>query len=154
LLFEADFNANNKWIGHAAMFQAKQANMLAKEQYGSIKHKLAIHQCLNKNLFYDLVWFKRQPAALCSNNAQSCYDRITLLATTLCLMQFGGSQSMVHSMITTLYKMQHHIQTTFGDSTRSASCTTWQTPIARIGQGNGVGPHIWAVVSSPLLDLM
>jgi len=24
LLFEADFNANNKWIGRAVMYQAKQ----------------------------------------------------------------------------------------------------------------------------------
>jgi len=61
---------------------------------------------------------------------------------------------MIHSMITTLHKMQHHIQTTFGNSTQSPSHTTWQTPIARICQGNGVGPHIWAAVSSLLLDLM
>jgi len=27
-------------------------------------------------------------------------------------------------------------------------------PIAGIGQGNGAGPHIWAVVSSPILDIM
>jgi len=74
LLFEADFNANNKWIGHAVMFQAEQANLLAEEQYGSHKHKSAIYQCLNKNLFYDLIWFKQQTAVLCSNNAKSCYD--------------------------------------------------------------------------------
>ena len=36
----------------------------------------------------------------------------------------------------------------------AASRATWQLPIAGIGQGNGAGPHIWAVVSSPLLDIM
>jgi len=35
LLFEADFNSNNKWIGRAVMFQAEQANLLAEEQFGS-----------------------------------------------------------------------------------------------------------------------
>ena len=74
LLFEADFNANNKWIGRAIMYQAEQANLLAEEQFGSHKFKSAIHQCLNKQLFYDLVQFRRQPVALCSNDAKSCYD--------------------------------------------------------------------------------
>jgi len=55
LLFKASFNANNKWIGRAVMFHAKQNKILADEQYGSCKFKFAIHQCLNKQLFYDLV---------------------------------------------------------------------------------------------------
>jgi len=57
LLFEADFNANNKWLGCAIMFQAEKENLLANAQFGSQKFKLAIHQCLNKHLFYDLVRF-------------------------------------------------------------------------------------------------
>jgi len=113
-----------------------------------------IHQCLNKHLFYDLVCFQWQPAALCSNDAKSCYDCITLLAATLSLCQLGSSLPMVQSMITTLHEMEHHIQTTYGDSMVSVSQTTWQAPIASIGQGNGAGPQIWAVVSSPMFDLM
>jgi len=55
LLFEADFNTNNKWIGRAIMFRAEDTHLLAKEQFGSQKYKSAIHQCLNKQLFYNLV---------------------------------------------------------------------------------------------------
>jgi len=88
------------------------------------------------------------------NDAKSCYDQIPLLAAALCLCHFSGSQSMVDSMITTLHKMEHHIWTTFGDSTLWASRATWQIPVAGIGQGNGAGPHIWAAMSSPLLDIM
>jgi len=55
LLFEVDFNANNKWIGWAIKFQAEDTHLLAEEQFGSQKFKLAIHQCLNKQLFYNLV---------------------------------------------------------------------------------------------------
>jgi len=61
---------------------------------------------------------------------------------------------MVASMIMTLHDMEHHIQTIFGDSKAVASRATWQLPIAGIGQGNGAGPHICMVVSSPLLDIM
>jgi len=154
LLFEADFNANNKWIGRAIMFRAEDAHLLAEEQFGSRKYKLAIHQCLNKQLFYDLVQFQRRPTVLCSNDAKSCYDRITLLAVVLCLCHLGGSLPMIQSMITTIHEMEHHICTTFGDSKISASRATWQAPITGIRQGNGAGPQIWAAVSSPILDIM
>jgi len=84
-LFEVDFNANNKWIGRAVMYKAKQEHLLTDKQFGSCKFKPAIYQCLNKHLFYNLVRFKCNPAALCSNHAKSCYDWITLLAATPCL---------------------------------------------------------------------
>jgi len=57
LLFQADFNANNKWIGQAIMYQAKKQELLAPEQFGSQKHKTAIHQCLNKQLFMTFIGF-------------------------------------------------------------------------------------------------
>jgi len=42
LLFEVDFNVNNKWVGRAIMYQVEQSQLLAKEQYGSRKFKSAI----------------------------------------------------------------------------------------------------------------
>jgi len=57
-------------------------------------------------------------------------------------------------MLTMIHGMNHHNRTAFGDSTQSASRTTWKTLIAGIGQGNGTGPSIWAAVSSPMFDIM
>ena len=37
LLYEADFNLNNKYIGQGMMHKAEKAKVLAKEQYGSRK---------------------------------------------------------------------------------------------------------------------
>jgi len=48
LLFEGDFNNNNKWLGQAVMFHAEEHNLMAPEQYGSRKEKSAAIQCLNK----------------------------------------------------------------------------------------------------------
>jgi len=93
-------------------------------------------------------------AALCSNNAKSCYDRIMLLAEALCLCRFGSTLPMVASMITTQHKMEHHIQTKFRDSAICALRTTWQWPMVGISQGNGAGPHIVAAISSPIFDIM
>jgi len=104
LLFEADFNANNKWLGWAVMINAETFNLLAPEQNGSCKQKSAVSQCLNKLLFYDYIHFCKQPAALCSSDAKSCYNWIVLLIVALCLHRLGASHSGVSSMITTLTK--------------------------------------------------
>ena len=42
LLHEANFNQNNKKLGRDMMYTAEQLQMVAKEQYGSRKHKAAI----------------------------------------------------------------------------------------------------------------
>jgi len=133
LLFEADFNANNKWIGRAVMFNAETMDLLADKQYGSRRHKAAVLQCLNKGLFYDLLWQLKKPAALCLNNAKSCYDWITLLAAALCLCRLGAPVNAVKCMTTTIHGMNHHIRTIYGDSQQLANHNSWAAPIAGIG---------------------
>ena len=52
-------------------------------------------------------------------------------------------------MFETLEHMKHYIRTSYGDSS-----TCYQKTLLRfhgIGQGNGAGPTIWVMVSSPLL---
>jgi hypothetical protein len=48
LLFEADFNFNNKRWGRILMWYAEAHGLLADEQYGSRKRLAAIDHCLNK----------------------------------------------------------------------------------------------------------
>jgi len=154
LLFEGDFNQNNKWLGRAVMFNAESNHQMAREQYGSHKEKAADIQCLNKWLLYDYARCNHKPLALCSNDAKSCYDRIVLIVAALCLCWLGAPKPYVQSMISMIHGMQHHVRSTYGDSIASQGRTQWQTPIAGIGQGNGAGPHIWAAVSTPLFQIM
>jgi len=154
MLFEADFNHNNKWLGRATMWVAEQYKMLAPEQYRSQKLKVAGTQCLNKCLFYDLHWFSRTLAALCSNDAKSCYDWIVLMIAALCMCWLGPLHSAVRSMITTLATLKYHICTAYGDSKISQGQDNWTALAAVTGQGNGVGPQIWVAVSTPLFAIM
>jgi len=55
LLFEADCNQNNKWLGRAFMKEAERWKLLTAEQYGSRCNKDVITQCLNKRLWYDYI---------------------------------------------------------------------------------------------------
>jgi len=97
LLFEAGFNANNKWLARAVMLNTKTLDLLADKQYGSHWNKAAVLQCLNKGLFYNLWRQWKWPAALCLNDAKSCYDHITLLAAALSLCWLGMSINAVQA---------------------------------------------------------
>ncbi len=154
MLFEADLNNNNKWLGRALMANAEKHKALAPEQYGSRKGKAAGIQCLNKRLFYDYIRGRRIPAALCSNDAKSCYDRIVLIIAALCLCRLGAPIKATASMITTLAQLRHHVRSAFGSSTQSQGQQEWTEPVAGIGQGNGAGPQIWAAVSTPLFEIL
>ena len=57
---------------------------------------------------------------------------------------------MVLVMFRTLAEMKHFIRTSFGDS--DTYYTQADVQFHGIGQGNGAGPMIWVMVSSPLLQ--
>jgi len=136
------------------MRSAEKHNLMAPEQYGSRKNKVVGTQCLNKRLFYNLHWFQRRPDALCLNGAKSCYDRIVLIIAVLSLCRLGAMTASVQSMVDMLANLHHHIRTAFGNLEQNQGQAEWDKPTAGIGQGNGTGPQIWAVVSLPLFNIM
>ena len=60
----------------------------------------------------------------------------------------------VQSMVDMLANLHHHIRTAFGNLEQNQGQAEWDKPTAGIGQGNGTGPQIWAVVSLPLFNIM
>ena len=154
LLFEADFNQNNKRFGRAVMYNAEDLCLLAKEQYGSRKRKSAIDHCLNRRLTFDMARLRKRPLAVCSNDAKACYDRIVHAIASIALQRVGAPKEPIICMFTTLQKLRHHIRTIYGDSEISFSGELWAVPIQGVGQGNGAGPQIWALISTPLLNIL
>jgi hypothetical protein len=126
--------------------------MIPEEQSGSRKKHQAILAALMKVLTMDLSRRRRLPMALCSNDAKSCYDRIVLWITALCLLRVGVARSTTDEMMLILQKARHFINTTFGNSDTSYGCTS--PPLQGVGQGNGAGPAIWALISAVLLSIM
>jgi len=154
MLFKADFNNNNKWLGWAIMRNAEKLDEVAPEQYGSCSQKAAGTQCLNKWLFYEYIRAMRILAALCSNDAKSCYNRIVLLIAVLALCWHGASVPAMESMIATLAQLQHHVRLAYDNSECAQGQVDWTNPVAGIGQGNGTSPQIWATVSTPMLTIL
>jgi Reverse transcriptase (RNA-dependent DNA polymerase) len=155
LLLPPDFNFNNKLFGRQLMYHAEQHGLIAPEQYGTRKNLSAIEHCVNKRLTFDLIRQEKRPAVLCSNDAKGCYDRIVHSVASLCMQQLGMPIQPIVSMFSTLQQMRHHIRTAYGDS-ESYFRANQVNPIAiqGVGQGNGAGPQIWAVVSTVVLNLL
>ena len=157
-LFDLIANHSFKFLGKAMMSEAEKNNLLAKEQGGSRRGHRANYIGLEKRLSFDMSRQLRQPMALCSNDARACYDRIVHSVAALSLQRVGVPKSAVRCMFSTIQGLEHHIRTTFGDSVTYFGGTSdaqfYEVPPSTIGQGNGAGPQIWAIVSTPLLNML
>jgi len=136
------------------MHIAELTGSLAPEQYGSRKRRKATDLAVNKALSYDIIRQLKRPAAVCSNDTKSCYDLIGHTPASLAMQRMGFPWSVVDCLFTTLQNAYHYVRTGYGDSSNSYGGPLWQLPIHGIGQGNGAGPAIWAVVSTPLLNVL
>jgi hypothetical protein len=153
-LFPVDCNFAFKHIGRSMMHIAELTGSLAPEQYGSRKRRKATDLAVNKALSYDIIRQLKRPAAVCSNDTKSCYDLIGHTPASLAMQRMGFPWSVVDCLFTTLQNAYHYVRTGYGDSSNSYGGPLWQLPIHGIGQGNGAGPAIWAVVSTPLLNVL
>ena len=155
VLFEADFNFVNKIISRkVAKRTEKYSESLADEQYGSRKDHRAIEHVLNKRLCMDLLRQKKQPGAIAFTDLKSCYDRICHSVASLCLQRQGVAESEIVCMFSPLQYLEHSIRCAYGDSTETYGSEVWAAPMQGLYQGNGAGPIVWAVVSSPVLQIM
>jgi hypothetical protein len=153
VLFPADCNYAFKHIGRQMMYNAEKAKALAPEQYGSRKRHRATDLATNKTLTYNILRQRKQLGAVCSSNAKSCYDLIGHTQAALVMRRMGVPKPMVDCMFTTLQEVAHKVRTGYGNSTASYGGKANSTPMHGICQGNRAGPAIWAVLSSPLLDI-
>ena len=152
-LMHAVFNMNNKKLGRDMMKAAEACNILAREQFGSRKHHQSITAALNKRLTMDILRQRRQAGALCSNDAKSCYDRIVHNIASLAMRRTGMPAEPVRSMFETLQKASHRVTTAYGVSKQTYG-QNMLIPYQGVGQGNGAGPAIWAVISTVIIAMM
>jgi hypothetical protein len=97
---------------------------------------------------------KKQAGAIAMNNAKGCFDRINHTFAILVLMSFGVSSVLARSLFKTLQTADHHIKTGYGRSDKAYGNNDEEEPHQGIGQGNGLGPTLWALLSSILIKNM
>jgi hypothetical protein len=145
VLFQGDFNYPNKYIGRHMMKDGEAYEHLAWEKYGSLEGKKAIEQALNKVISFDLIRHASMDAAMCSNDAKNCYDRIVNSIASILMQHQNIPASACICVFTTLQNL-HQI---YWYSKSSYGGILWAVPYYGDGQVNGAGPAIWAVVSTP-----
>jgi hypothetical protein len=126
---------------------------LAWEQFGSREGKNAIEQALKKVLSFDFIRQARMDAAMCSNDANSCYDRIVHSIASILMQHQNVPASALICVFTTLQNLHHTVRTIYGDSKSGYGGTLWAVLYSDVGQGNDAGPSIWAVASTPVLKM-
>jgi len=154
VLFPVDCNFAFKHVRRSMMQVAERSKTLAPEQYGSRKRHKAIDLAVNKALTFDVLRQLKRSGAICSNDAKSCYDLIGHTQAALSMQRVGVPKHIINCLFTTLQEAVHQVRKGFGDSRTYYGGKLWLVPIHRIGQGNGAGPAIWAVVSTPLLNVL
>ena len=156
LLYEADYNLMNKHVGRDMMSKAENALILAKEQYGSRKRKAAITHALNKRLTFDILRQQKKGGGICSCDLKSCYDIIIHSFAVLAMRRAGVAESATVCMFETIQKLKHQVRTAFGDSEDFFGGEEWREleALMGVGQGNGAGPAIWAIISSIFFDTL
>jgi len=154
VLFPVDCNFAFKHMGCQMRQVAEQTKSLAAEQYGSRKQHKAIDLAVNKALTFNILRQLKRAGAICSNDAKSCYDLIGHTQAAISMQRVGVNKNIINCLFTTLQEAIHKVRTGFGDSKEYYGGKVWLVPIHGIGQGNGAGPAIWAVVSTPLLNVL
>lgn len=61
---------------------------------------------------------------------------------------------MIVCIFSTLQGIRYRVQTLCGLSEVAFTGNLWVVPIQGVGQGNGAGPAIWALVSTPVLNML
>jgi hypothetical protein len=93
-------------------------------------------------------------AAMCSNDAKSCYDRIVHAIESILMQHQNVPASACICVFTTLQNLHYTVRTIYGDSRSGYGGTLWAVPYSGGGQGNRAGPVIWAVVNTPVLKML
>ena len=69
------------------------------------------------------------------------------------MIRQGAPTPAVQSLLLTLQQAKHKIRTGFGVSLKNYGRFRWP-PLQGLGQGNGVAPTGWAVISTVLINMM
>jgi hypothetical protein len=116
ILFQGYFNYLNKYIGRHMMKDVEAYEQLAWEQYGSREGKNEIEQALNKVLSFDLIRQAQMDAAMCSNDATNCYDRIVHAIASILMQHQNVPASACICVFAMLQNLHHTARNIYGDS--------------------------------------
>ena len=152
MLMHPEYQINNKNIGRKVPANAEICNEVAEEQQRSRKHHQAGLLLLNKVLVGDLFLLTRYSGCYAMNDAKGCYNRTDHNFTILALMVFGIPWAIARNFFLVLQQARHSIKTSYGVSKPVYGNKDANNPIAGIKKGNGIGPLLWVLISTIIIN--
>lgn len=155
VLYEADFNHENRRLGKDAMTMALKKDLISKEQF-SRPGRSAQDNALGKRLVFDHFRFLKHPFGMCACDLKSCYDRVVHTAASIALQRVGVPKSRLVCMFDTIQNLIHTVRTAYGKSTSTfgGASSLFASMPQGLGQGNGAGPTVWSILSSTVFDIL
>ena len=86
------------------------------------------------------------------NDAKACYNRIDHNFAILALMVFGVPWAIARNFFLVLQQAHHSIKTGYRVSKPVYGNEDANNPIAGIGQGNGIDPSLWVLISTIIVN--
>jgi hypothetical protein len=144
-LQESDVNQGNRLaFGRPIMSHLESAILLPAMQHGSRAAKLCISAALNKQLQFEIQWYKKQPIVYIKNDATGCYDRIVNPLVLLFLRKIGVLWNTVKSLASTWESTTHRIRTMYGVSAEHY-INHLDYFLFGPGQGSTIGTLLWLI---------
>ena len=135
------------------MAHTKEVQHLYPNQHRNRKNHTSDNTCLRKVLMTVTLWQEVGVGTIAMSDAQGCYDRISHLIAVLTQMGFRLAQHVAVLLVGALKLAKHYITTGFGWCLYPAY-GEHNNHLSGSGQGNGIGPALWALISSKLLLMM
>ena len=153
VLYEADYNHENRRVGRSAMHMALDQNLIAPEQF-SRPGRSSQDNALGKRLVFDHFRFLKAPFGMCACDLKSCYDRVAHTAASIALQRVGVPKEVTQCMFGTIQDLIHTVRTAYGSSsgTYGGENDQYLNKPQGLGQGNGAGPTVWSILSSTVFD--
>eukprot|EP00804_Cyclotella_cryptica_P019428 CCRYP_006609-RA/>CCRYP_006609-RA protein AED:0.28 eAED:0.24 QI:0/0/0/1/0/0/2/0/323 len=140
LLFEADSNMFNSFIfADRAMALAREHKLIPPEQRSMVE-----------KAFRDASRQSRIPIGIVSADAESCYDRIAHVFTSLVFQAIGVGVTALAVMLSSIQKMKFHLRTGLGESKDYMTAAPGKI-IQGMCQGNTAAPACWSMISAVLI---
>jgi len=135
------------------MWNAECHRTLAPEQFGSRKNHRSIDLAVNKVLTNDFLHHTKSPGVICADDTKSCYNLIIHPSAILAMRRQEVPKAAMTCLFNTLQEAKHQVCTAFGDLDTHFGGNDI-IPMHRVCQGNGSRPPVWAVISTPILDML
>ena len=148
------------------MQNTRQKNVRSsRKQWTDCKRKLwepkglsAIQQAVNTRLSMDIAIQKQIPTSIIAVDLTACYDRISHAVASLCMQRLGHKLSTVVCRFSTVQNLDVNVRMAFGDSKTTNNDEIFacqlNNPPQGVLQGSTDGPVLWAIVSSPVLEIL